>query len=33
MPRPCKPTNPLHYFNSSPVVICLVVLMDVLFFP
>lgn len=31
MPRPCKPANPFRYFNSSPEVIRLVVLMYVRF--
>jgi hypothetical protein len=29
MPRPCKPANPFRYFNSSPEVIRLVVMMYV----
>jgi len=31
MPRPCKPASPFRYFNSSPEVIRLVVLMYVRF--
>ena len=31
MPRPCKPANPFRYFNSSPEVIRLVVMMYVRF--
>ena len=31
MPRPRKPTSPFRYFNSSPEVICLVVMMYVRF--
>jgi putative transposase len=27
MPRPHKPASPFRYFNSSPEVICLVVMM------
>ena len=29
MPRPCKPASPFRYFNSSPEVIRLVMLMYV----
>ena len=31
MPRPRKPASPFRYFNSSPEIICLVVLMYVRF--
>ena len=31
MPRPRKPANPFRYFNSSPVLIRLVVIMHVRF--
>lgn len=31
MPRPCKPTSPFRYFNSSPEIIRLAVLMYVRF--
>ena len=31
MPRPCKPAGPFRYFNSSPEVIRLVVMMYIRF--
>ena len=31
MPRPCKPASPFRYFNSSPEIIRLVVIMYVCF--